>query len=78
MSNFLYIIPAMGIIALIFMALKSSWVTRQNEGSDKMKEIAKHIADGAMAFLKTEYKVLTYFVIIAAILLGYMGFVNPK
>lgn len=78
MSNFLYIIPAMGIIALIFMALKSSWVSSQSVGSEKMKEIAQHIADGAMAFLKTEYKVLAYFVIIAAILLGYMGFVNPK
>lgn len=78
MSNFLYVIPAMGIIALIFMAIKSSWVSRQSAGSDKMKEIAQHISSGAMAFLKTEYKVLTYFVIIAAILLGYMGFINPQ
>lgn len=78
MNSFLYVIPAMGIIALIFMAVKSAWVSRQSEGSDKMKEIARHIADGAMAFLKTEYKVLAYFVIIAAILLGYMGFVNPR
>lgn len=78
MSQFLYVIPAMGVIALIFMAIKSSWVTRQSEGSPKMKEIAKHIADGAMAFLKSEYRILTYFVIIAAVLLGYMGFVNPR
>src|SRR5690348_3306980 len=77
MSNFLYIIPLMGIIALVFMAFKSAWVSRQNAGSEKMAEIAKHIADGAMAFLKTEYKTLTYFVIIAAILLAYMGYVNP-
>lgn len=78
MSSFLYVIPLMGIIALIFMALKSGWVSRQNSGSEKMTEIAKHIADGAMAFLKSEYKTLVYFVIIAAILLGYMGFVNPR
>jgi K(+)-stimulated pyrophosphate-energized sodium pump len=78
MSNFLYVIPVMGIIALIFMAFKSAWVSRQEAGSQKMAEIAKHIADGAMAFLKTEYKTLTYFVIIAAILLAYMGYVNPK
>lgn len=78
MSNFLYIIPLMGIIALVFMALKAAWVSRQGAGSEKMTEIARHIADGAMAFLKTEYKTLTYFVIIAAILLGYMGYVNPR
>ncbi len=77
MTGFLYLIPAMGIIALVFMLLKSRWVTRQDAGNDKMKEIAKHIADGAMAFLKTEYRTLIYFVVIAAILLGYMGYVNP-
>lgn len=77
MSSFLYVIPLMGIIALVFMAIKSAWVSRQSDGSEKMKEIAHHIASGAMAFLKSEYKILTYFVIIAAILLGYMGYVNP-
>ncbi|MHB1922274.1 MAG: sodium-translocating pyrophosphatase [Chitinophagaceae bacterium] len=78
MINFLYIIPSMGIIALLFMLLKIRWVTKQNSGNEKMTEIAKYISDGAMAFLKAEYKILTYFVIIAAILLGYMGFVNPN
>lgn len=78
MSNFLYVIPLMGLIALIFMGFKSGWVSRQSDGSEKMREIAKHIADGAMAFLKSEYKILSYFVIIAAVLLGYMGYVNPR
>lgn len=78
MSSFLYVIPLMGIIALIFMGIKSVWVSRQSAGSDKMKEIASHIASGAMAFLKSEYKILSYFIIIVAILLGYMGFVNPR
>lgn len=78
MSSFLYVIPLMGIIALVFMAIKSAWVSRQSDGSEKMKEIAQHIASGAMAFLKSEYKVLTYFVIIAAVLLGYMGYMNPR
>lgn len=78
MSNFIYLIPVMGIIALIFMLIKIQWVSKQDAGGDKMKEIAKHIADGAMAFLKAEYRVLGYFVVIAAILLGYMGFVNPQ
>ncbi|TAN19457.1 MAG: sodium-translocating pyrophosphatase [Chitinophagaceae bacterium] len=78
MSSFLYVIPLMGIIALIFMGIKSGWVSRQSAGSDKMKEIASHIASGAMAFLKSEYKILSYFIIIVAILLGYMGYVNPR
>lgn len=78
MSSFLYVIPLMGIIALIFMGFKSSWVSKQSVGSDKMKEISGHIANGAMAFLKSEYKILSYFIIIVAILLGYMGYMNPK
>ena len=43
-----------------------------------MKEIAKYISEGAMAFLKAEYKILTYFVIIAGLLLAFMGYSNPK
>jgi len=54
--NFLYVIPAMGLLALIFMLFKINWVSRQPVGNEKMTEIAKHIAEGAMAFLKTEYK----------------------
>ncbi len=78
MSKFLYVIPLMGIIALIFMAFKSAWVSKKSSGSERMSELAQHIASGAMAFLKSEYKALSYFVIIAAILLGYMGYVNPR
>lgn len=71
--NIVYLVPCFGLLALLYTAVKSSWVTRQDAGNDKMKEIAQHIAEGAMAFLKAEYKVLIYFVIIAALLLGYMG-----
>ena len=74
----MYIIPLMGIVALVFMALKSAWVSQRSSGSEKMSELAHHIASGAMAFLKSEYKALSYFVIIAAILLGYMGYINPE
>jgi len=69
----LYIVPFLGIIGLIVMAIKSAWVSKQEVGDAKMAELAKHIADGAMAFLKAEWKVLTYFVVIAAILLGWSG-----
>jgi K(+)-stimulated pyrophosphate-energized sodium pump len=73
MQNILYLIPIAGIIALLFTWLKSNWVTKQDPGSEKMKNIAKYISDGALAFLKAEYKVLSIFVIIVAILLGWQG-----
>ncbi len=72
--SIVYIIPLFGLIALLFTAIQSAWVSRQEAGNERMTEIAKHIAEGAMAFLKAEYKILTYFVIIAALLLGYMGY----
>jgi len=68
-----YIIPLFGVLALLYTFWRSSWVTRQDPGSDKMKAIGKAIADGAMAFLKAEYKVLSIFVITVAILLGWSG-----
>jgi K(+)-stimulated pyrophosphate-energized sodium pump len=71
--SILYLVPAFGIIALLFTMVKSSWVSRQDAGNDRMKEIAKYIAEGAMAFLKAEYKILTYYVILGAILLAFMG-----
>ncbi|MBZ0100034.1 MAG: sodium-translocating pyrophosphatase, partial [Taibaiella sp.] len=73
-----YLVPCFGLLALLFTVIKSSWVSKQDAGTDRMKEIAKHIAEGAMAFLKAEYKILTYFVIIAGLLLAFMGYSNPK
>ncbi len=78
MSTILYLIPCFGIIALLYTLVKSSWVNKQPVGNDRMKEISTYIADGAMAFLKAEYKVLAYFVVIAALLLGFMGNANPN
>ena len=73
MENLIYLIPALGIIGLVIMAIKSAWVSKQDAGDDNMKELAGHIANGAMAFLKAEWKVLTYFVIIGSIVLAYSG-----
>lgn len=64
------IVPVLGIIALIFTFLKSSWVARQDPGSERMVRIAEHINEGAMAFLKAEYSVLGIFVVIVAVLLA--------
>ena len=69
-----YLVPAFGILALLYTFLKSAWVTKQDAGNDRMKEISQYIAEGAMAFLKAEYKVLGYFVVIAALLLAIMGY----
>jgi len=73
-----YLVPAFGVLALLYTFIKSAWVTKQDAGSDRMKEISRYIAEGAMAFLKAEYKILTYFVIIAGLLLAFMGYSNPK
>ncbi len=74
MTTLFYLVPAFGILALLYTFFKSAWVTKQDAGNDRMVEIAKYIAEGAMAFLKAEYKVLAYFVVIAALLLGVMGY----
>ena len=73
MENIIYYIPLFGLLALLYTVYKSAWVSKQDAGTDKMKKIAKHIADGAMAFLKAEYKVLAIFVICVAVLLGWNG-----
>jgi K(+)-stimulated pyrophosphate-energized sodium pump len=73
MENVMYIIPAFGLVGLIVMAVKSAWVTRQDAGEEKMQELAGYIAKGAMAFLKAEWKILSYFVVFTALLLGWSG-----
>ncbi len=72
-NNLIYLIPAMGVFGIIVMAVKSAWVTKQDAGDENMQRLSGYIADGAMAFLKAEWKVLGYFSAIAAILLAYSG-----
>ena len=66
-------LPLFGIAALVFVFFKNSWVTKQDGGNEKMARIAKNIADGAMSFLKAEYKILSIFVVAVAILLYFKG-----
>ena len=73
MNNIAYLIPALGALGLIAMAIKSAWVTKQDAGEANMKELAGFIAKGAMAFLRAEWKILGYFAVIAAILLAWSG-----
>ena len=61
-QNILYLVPILGIVGLIVMMMKSSWVKKQSAGNDKMKEISKAIQEGALAFLNAEYRLLLIFV----------------
>lgn len=72
-QTFIYVIPLLGVIGLIVMAIKSAWITKQPSGDQNMVELATYIAKGAMSFLKAEWKVLAYFVVIAAVILGWSG-----
>ncbi len=72
----IYLVPALGIVGLIVMAVKSAWVSKQDAGDANMQELAGHIADGAMAFLKAEWKVLSIFVVFTAAILAYSGTVH--
>jgi K(+)-stimulated pyrophosphate-energized sodium pump len=72
-NNLIYSIPLLGLIGILVMAVKSAWVNKQDAGDAKMQELAGYIADGAMAFLKAEWKVLSIFAVFAAALLAYSG-----
>jgi K(+)-stimulated pyrophosphate-energized sodium pump len=73
-----YAVPAMGVVGLLYTLLKFNWVSKQDAGNDRMKEISTYIAEGAMAFLKAEWKILGYFVVIVALLLGFMATKNAE
>ncbi|MBT5978026.1 MAG: sodium-translocating pyrophosphatase, partial [Flavobacteriales bacterium] len=73
MDNLIYAIPAFGVLALLYVAWKSAWVSKQEVGTEKMARIAENIAVGAMAFLRAEYKVLAIFVVAVAALLAFKG-----
>jgi len=66
----IYLIPLIGIIALVFALYRASWIRKQPEGNKKMSRIAGYISEGAMAFIKAEYKILSVFVLSVAILLA--------
>ncbi|MBY0245718.1 MAG: sodium/proton-translocating pyrophosphatase, partial [Sphingobacteriaceae bacterium] len=72
-QNLIYLIPLLGLFALVIMLIKSIWVNKQDAGDANMQELAGYIADGAMAFLKAEWRVLSIFVVFTAALLAYSG-----
>ena len=68
MDNVVYLIPAAGLLALLFTYWRAQWVAEQDPGNDRMKRIAGYITDGAMAFLRAEYSKLAWFVVAVAVL----------
>lgn len=78
MDNLIYLVPVMGIIGLLYTFVKYAWVSKQDAGTERMQEISTYIAEGAMAFLKAEWKILSYFVAIVAVLLFIMGSRNAN
>ncbi|MBK8701770.1 MAG: sodium-translocating pyrophosphatase [Saprospiraceae bacterium] len=72
-QTLMYIIPLMGVVGLLYTFWKSAWVSAQDPGTERMQKIGKAIADGAMAFLRAEYKVLAIFVFAVSLLLGWSG-----
>ena len=71
MITLIYLIPLLGLSALLYSYTKHVWISKQSTGTEKMFKISQYIREGAIAFLRTEYKVLIWFIIIVAILLAY-------
>ncbi len=73
MDSIIYLVPAFGVVGLLYTAWRFSWVSKQPAGTANMQKLSGYIADGAIAFLKAEWKVLAYFAIPTAILLFFLG-----
>jgi K(+)-stimulated pyrophosphate-energized sodium pump len=76
MNELFYVVPALGLVGLVVMVAKSAWVNKQDAGDANMQKLAGYIARGAMAFLKAEWRILSYFVVVAAALLAWSGTVT--
>lgn len=72
-QNIIYLPIALAVLGLLFMLVKMSWVKKQPAGNERMQNISKSIKDGALAFLRAEYRLLVIFVIIAAVLLYFVS-----
>ena len=71
MISFELLVIGSGVLAMLFAFWKTRWISKQDQGTEKMEQIGANIAEGAMSFLKAEYRVLTIFVIIVAVILGF-------
>ena len=71
MENLMYVVPVVSVLALLFAGYLAVKVAKQEEGTEKMKEIASAISEGARAFLTAEYKILIVFVMVLFLLIGF-------
>jgi len=69
-NTYLWAVLNAGVLALIYAAWKTNWINKQDQGTERMVLIGKSIAEGAMAFLKAEYRILGIFIVVVALLLG--------
>jgi K(+)-stimulated pyrophosphate-energized sodium pump len=76
-SMMIYVPIVLALIGLLFMAMKRAWVLKQDAGDGKMKEISDYIYEGALAFLKAEYRLLAIFVVLASVVLAGISFIVP-
>jgi K(+)-stimulated pyrophosphate-energized sodium pump len=78
MQSIAYAVPILGVLALVYTFVMSGWVTKQDAGNERMSTIAGYIADGALAFLKAEYRVLAMFAVLASLFLGYLSYNDER
>ena len=71
MENMMFLVPVAAVLALVFAAYLAAKVSKEDVGTDRMKEIADAIAEGARAFLMAEYKILVIFVAVLFVLIGF-------
>jgi K(+)-stimulated pyrophosphate-energized sodium pump len=77
MDQILYLVPVLAVVGLLVMLFQYAWVRKQDKGDARMAEIAQHIHEGALAFLKAEYRILAIFVVIAGAALGVVSNIVP-
>ncbi len=73
-SAILYSVPIVAVVALVYAVMRANWVKSQDPGTERMQKIGSWVSEGAMAFLSREYRVLAIFVIVVAILLGFVNY----
>jgi K(+)-stimulated pyrophosphate-energized sodium pump len=78
MNSLSYLLPAAGVLALLYTYFQSGWIGRQPAGTEQMERIGGFIREGAMAFLRAEYRVLALFVVVVAALLAWQGAAAPE
>jgi len=73
-----YLVPIIALLGFVYMFVRTSWINKQSIGTPEMERISKLIANGAMSFLKAEYRVLAIFIVITTVLLGALSLTDAN